>query len=203
MGPPLRQIKRRVRFLRRGRTLAGPLWGLCHIGAHPHPPRMCSAPSPLEGEGLRAADSRPYGERGDGCIFLVGAGPRPARGRGTPQGGFISAQEPPLCGGWPRNAPAGAILPFRGNSHSAPTLRISRKALLAWVGEALGPPADDGPATTCSAKPGAEGKTHRPQFWENQGPVARNKTQETTQILRAGNIAKPNKYASPVMGDRG
>ena len=91
MGPPLQQIKRRVRFLRRGRTLAGPLRGLCHIGAHPHPPRMCSAPSPLEGEGLRAADSRPYGERGDGCIFLVGAGPRPARGRGTPQGGFISA----------------------------------------------------------------------------------------------------------------
>ena len=91
MGPPLRQIKRWVRFLRRGRTLAGPLRGLCHIGAHPHPPRMCSAPSPLEGEGLRAADSRPYGERGDGCIFLVGAGPRPARGRGTPQGGFISA----------------------------------------------------------------------------------------------------------------
>ena len=186
--------------MRRGRTLAGPLWGLCHIGAHPHPPRMCSAPSPLEGEGLRAADSRPYGERGDGCIFLVGAGPRPARGRGTPQGGFISAQEPPLCGGWPRNAPAGAILPFRGNSHSAPTLRISRKALLAWVGEALGPPADDGPATTCSAKPGAEGKTHRPQFWENQGPVARNKTQETTQILCAGNIAIPDRYASPVMG---
>ena len=51
MGPPLRQIKRRVRFLRRGRTLAGPLRVLCHIGAHPHPPRMCSAPSPLEGEG--------------------------------------------------------------------------------------------------------------------------------------------------------
>ena len=32
------------------------------------------------------------------------------------QAGFISAQEPPLCGGWPRNAPAGAVLALRANS---------------------------------------------------------------------------------------
>ena len=34
------------------------------------------------------------------------------------QAGFISAQEPPLCGGWPRNAPAGAVLALRANSPS-------------------------------------------------------------------------------------
>ena len=40
-----------------------------------------------------AAKGRPYGK---------------AR-RVVAQASFISAQEPPLCGGWPRNAPAGAI----------------------------------------------------------------------------------------------
>ena len=45
---------------RRGRTLAGPSNGFCHSGAHPHPPRIRSAPSPWKGEGFRAADSRPY-----------------------------------------------------------------------------------------------------------------------------------------------
>ena len=39
------------------------------------------------------------------------------------QAGFISAQEPPLCGGWPRNAPAGAVLALRAN----PPSRAPRK----------------------------------------------------------------------------
>src|SRR5699024_11345895 len=38
------------------------------------------------------------------------------------------------------------------------------------------------------------------QFWNSQAPVGRIGPQKVTQILRAGNIAKPNKYASPVMG---
>ena len=33
--------------------------------------------------------------------------------------------------------------------------------------------------------------------------VARNETIKATQILRAGNIAKPDRYASPVNGVRG
>ena len=43
-----------VPLFRRGRTLAGPIKGFCHSEAHPHPPRIRSAPSPLQGEGLRA-----------------------------------------------------------------------------------------------------------------------------------------------------
>ena len=35
--------------------------GACKPRRHPHPPPL-GAPSPLEGEGLRAADSRPYKE---------------------------------------------------------------------------------------------------------------------------------------------
>ena len=71
--------------LRRGRSQTGPgacrrpsvpplrgeqgrRRGLCDSGAHPHPPRIRSAPSPLEGEGLRAADSRPYGEKRTGSV---------------------------------------------------------------------------------------------------------------------------------------
>ena len=54
--------------------------------------------------------------------------------------------------------------------------------------------------SVCSVKPGAEQKPHRLKFWGSQGPVAREETQIATQILRAGNIAGPNKYASPVMG---
>ena len=54
--------------------------------------------------------------------------------------------------------------------------------------------------SVCSVKPGAEQKPHRLKFWGSQGPVAREETQIATQILRAGNFAGPNKYASPVMG---
>src|SRR5699024_5346553 len=54
-----------------------------------------------------------------------------------------------------------------------------------------------------SAKPGAVHKPQQRQFLQTQGPVARNETIKATQILRAGNIGKPSKYASPVMGDRG
>ena len=51
-----------------------------------------------------------------------------------------------------------------------------------------------------SAKPGAEAEPHQLQFWEGQGPVARQEFRPITQILRAGNFAHPNRYASPVMG---
>ena len=51
-----------------------------------------------------------------------------------------------------------------------------------------------------SAKPGAEVEPHQRQFLQTQGPVARKESRKATQILRAGNIAKPDRYASPVMG---
>ena len=50
------------------------------------------------------------------------------------------------------------------------------------------------------AKPGAEGKPHRPQFLENQAPVGREEPLTTTQILRAGNAQIIFRYASPVAG---
>ena len=55
-----------------------PLEGSLRFQSPPHPPRMCSSPSP-KGEGLRAADSRPYDGSGCGHFFFVGAGHWPAR----------------------------------------------------------------------------------------------------------------------------
>ena len=67
----------------------------------------------------------------------------------------------------------------------------------------MGLPLGFAPAITCSAKPGAEGRPHKLQFWNNQAPVGRKERQKVTQILRAGNIAKPDRYASLVIGVRG
>ena len=44
--------------------------GAAFLRGHPHPPPS-GAPSPLKGEGLRAADSRPYGD-----IRMSQTGPR-------------------------------------------------------------------------------------------------------------------------------
>ena len=54
--------------------------------------------------------------------------------------------------------------------------------------------------SVCSVNPGAVVEPHQRKFMQTQGPVARREFRPATQILRAGNIAKPNKYASPVMG---
>ena len=51
-----------------------------------------------------------------------------------------------------------------------------------------------------SAKPGAEGKPHWPQFWNSQAPVGRKERQKVTQILRAGNFLPTRRCASPVNG---
>ena len=64
----------------------------------------------------------------------------------------------------------------------------------------MGLPPGYAPAATCSAKPGADVESHQLQFLESQGPVARIEPRKTTQILRAGNTAKPSKYASPRNG---
>ena len=54
--------------------------------------------------------------------------------------------------------------------------------------------------SVCSVNPGAVVEPHQRKFMQTQGPVARREFRPATQILRAGNIAKPNKYASSVMG---
>ena len=61
-------------------------------------------------------------------------------------------------------------------------------------------PYGSAPAVTCSAKPGADVESHQLQFLESQGPVARNEMIKATQILRAGNSASRDRYASPVTG---
>ena len=55
-------------------------------------------------------------------------------------------------------------------------------------------------STVGSANSGAEVEPHQRQFLQTQGPVARKESQKATQILRAGNIARPDRYASPVVG---
>ena len=69
---------------RRGRTLAGPSNGFCHSGAHPHPPRIRSAPSPWKGEGfrvVRCADPTSEGEETFPLIRLTFGQPPSPRGR--------------------------------------------------------------------------------------------------------------------------
>ena len=69
---------------RRGRTLAGPSNGFCHSGAHPHPPRIRSAPSPWKGEGFRVgrcADPTSEGEETFPLIRLTFGQPPSPRGR--------------------------------------------------------------------------------------------------------------------------
>ncbi len=130
MGLPLRRTSEAVPFFRRGRTLAGPLRGSCHSGAHPHPPRMCSAPSPRKGEGFRAADSRPYGVSRSHSSFIAEAGPRMAR---QAWGNFRDT----AGGAHPRVA---SLAPA-GQFTFSPSPTNRKKTLRVWVGEPLGTPA--------------------------------------------------------------
>ena len=61
--------------------LGGPLRDLCDSRAHPHPPRMRSAPSPYKVEGFRAGlGPAPTADMGAATLFSQGPVPdRPAR----------------------------------------------------------------------------------------------------------------------------
>ena len=87
-----------------------------------------------------------------------------------------------------------------GGASPSPTV-LQRRTLL-WVGKPLGAPARICARTVSSANPGAAVEPHRVQFWENQAPVGRNKTQTATQILRAGN-ALPDLRGNPRNGGPG
>ena len=50
------------------------------------------------------------------------------------------------------------------------------------------------------ANPGAEMEPQNLEFLLTKAPVGRKERWKATQILRAGTIAKSNRYASPVMG---
>ena len=82
--------------------------------------------------------------------------------------------------------------PLRANQN------ISRRA-----GEDTRPYGGNRPRDVGSDHPGAGMEPQQRQFLQTQGPAAREETQIATQILRAGNFAHPNRYASPVMGVRG
>ena len=72
--------------------LGGPLRGLCDSRAHPHPPRMRSAPSPWKGEGLWAAQC---------AVPTVGNGPgalvrKPRRRSGIAPAPIFPKPRPPV-----------------------------------------------------------------------------------------------------------
>ena len=165
--------------------------------------------------------------------FYVGAGHWPARGRGTPQGGFSrpssdSPLAPPLQDsrasskfwvgeslGAPavddsgkkvtliRLAYARHLPPWRGKARAADSrpYGFTKAYLNPWrAGEDTRPYGVFSTGNVCSVNSGAVVEPHQRKFMQTQGPVARREFRPATQILRAGNIAKPNKYASPVMG---
>ncbi len=132
MGLPLQRTSEAVPSFRSGRTLAGPLRGSCHSGAHPHPPRMCSAPSPERGKAFGRLIAAPtvYPE----AILPLSQGPGP---EWPAKHGEIS--EIRREGQFPiPSGPLGHLPLIRGVVPS-PTNR--KKTLRVWVGEPLGTPA--------------------------------------------------------------
>ena len=100
-----------------------------------------------------------------------------------------------LSGGVP---PSGTAPMDGGRGKPSPTTRVGR--LQSCVGEPLGALARIRTRSVGSAKPGAVLKAQQLKFLYTQAPVGRIELRKATQILRAGNIAKPDRYASPVMG---
>ena len=82
--------------------------------------------------------------------------------------------------------------PLRANQN------ISRRA-----GEDTRPYGVFNTGSVCSVNLGAVVEPHQRKFMQTQGPVARREFRPATQILRAGNSAPCDRYASPVMGVRG
>ena len=169
--------------------------------------------------GTGGSGTRPYGESGSGPFFFVGAGHWPARRRASaiPEPNLIRlayARHLPLKGkavGRGVDPPLQRITERmrsfrRGRSQTGPRAATwgrpysSQKFFWDWVGEALGPPAVNGPGTVCLANPGAEMEPQNLEFLLTQGPVARREFRPAAQILRAGNAVKSSRYASPVMG---
>ncbi len=151
--------------------------------------------------------ARMDGGNGTGLVFR----------RGRSQTGPREGQAPPLrvlrkpFGGWvgePLGAPVGGVRAHKtavGLRSAAPSgSHLPWKAVrLFRRGRSQTGPTGYRTGSVCSANPGAEVEPHRRQFLQTQGPVARKESRKATQILRAGNIARPDRYASPVMGSGG
>ena len=129
---------------------------------------------------------------------------RPSTGRAARPGGR-ALQGALLRNGRPHGAaPTAGNGPFGGSAGGAsPSPTKESKHFRFPVGEPLGAPARIRTRSVGSAKPGAVLKAQQLKFLYTQAPVGRIELRKATQILRAGNIAKPDRYASPVMGSGG
>ena len=190
-----------VRFLRRGRILAGPREGRTQGGFSRPSADSPSAPP------LRV--SKTPSEFGQGVPlrlppWMIRAKRSPSSASHTlgtfPLGGGRLGRPgvPPLQRGAKPDSASGT-----GDREGRP-YGFTKAYLKPWrAGEDTRPYGVFNTGSVCSVNLGAVVEPHQRKFMQTQGPVARQEFRPATQILRAGNIAKPNKYASPVMGVRG
>ena len=124
--------------------------------------RPFGPPSPLEGEGFRAAAGGALTGRGK-CPHNRNRSPHPS--------GLTASHLPPGEG-------------IAGGASPSPT--ILKKLFRNWVGEALGPPADHVPAATSSETPGAGAGPQQRKFLQGQGPVARREFETPLRFCAPG-----------------
>ena len=91
--------------------------------------------------------------------------------------------------------------PGAGGSRTRP-YGVSRVPLLSW-GPVPDRPADNGPAITCSAQPGAEVEPQQLQFLLPQAPVGRREFRPTTQISTRRKFYTSQQVRVPRTGVRG
>ena len=156
--------------------------------------------------GRRAGSSRPTG--GDASKGGGGKPPPyrfptnlPGLGRGGPRASRRGLPELPR--GHPHQPPSGAPSLLEGEGWAGgpgvPPLRSDYEP--SGMGGHMGPLLRrETNRERWLGNPGAVAEPQQRQFLQGQGPVARNETIKATQILRAGNTAKPDRYASPVVG---
>ena len=168
----------------------GAPWGsrreACKLRSHPHPSRPSVVPpSPLKGEGSggrplrRSQKPSLLFRRGRtlagplrGCHFEVRPHPpRFARHLSPPRGKARAADSRPygVSGNNPKIRREG----------QAPPLRFLRNSSGIGWGRPLGLPPGFAPVATYSAKPGAAVGSRQPQFWNSQGPAAREESRRS------------------------
>ena len=169
--------------MRRGRTLAGPPYLRTAGGAHLRvisldlrPIHLQPLPYGFQGHLPSLGRGAPWGSRRETCKLR--SHPHPSRPSVVPPYPFCPfGTFPPDSG----NRPS----PLKGEGSGGRPLRRIQKPSFPFVGAGPRParrfmrrvqeaaPYGSAPASTCSAEPGAEREPHPPQFWNSQGPVAR------------------------------
>ena len=77
---------------------------------------------------------------------------------------------------------------LRTSGGASPSPTVLKKLFWDWVGEALGPPAVNGPGTVRSAASGVDVEPQQRQFLQTQGPVARREFRHSLRFPRAENF---------------